>query len=309
MLEHVIWTEKYRPKRIEDCILPKDMKKIFSDIVSNGRLPNLLLVGPTGTGKTTVAKAMCEEMDVDYIIINGSMNGNIDTLRSEILQFASTVSMFGNKRKVVILDEADYLNANSTQPALRNFMEEYAINCGFILTCNFPNRIIDPLKGRCATVDFVIPNAERSDLLKQALRSIRTMLETEAIPHDMKAVATLTNELFPNLRKVINELQKYASTGRIDAGILAKRSDIGEIIKILKTKKFVDMRTWVAQNSDMDFNVFVSELYNQFSDQIDPPKVPFLTLILNKYDYQNAFVANREINIAAMLLEIMSDCC
>jgi DNA polymerase III delta prime subunit len=284
------------------------MKKKFSEQVASGRLPNLLLVGATGTGKTTVAKAMCEEMGVDYIVINGSMNGNIDTLRSEILQFASSVSMFGDKRKVVILDEADYLNANSTQPALRNFMEEYAINCGFIMTCNYPNRIIDPLKGRCATVNFVVPNDERSELLKQALRAIRDMLDAEGIPHDMKVIATLTNDLFPNLRKVINELQDYSATGRIDAGILAKRSDIGEIMKILKTKKFTDMRTWVAENSDLDFAVFIDDLYNQFSEQIEPQKIPFLTLILNKYDYQNAFVANREINIAAMLLEIMTDC-
>jgi DNA polymerase III delta prime subunit len=289
-------------------VLPAHIKKEFAGIVASGEMLDLLLTGPSGTGKTTVAKAMCQEMGLDYKVINGSLQNGIDTLRNDIMTYASTISVFGNSRKVVILDEADYLNPNSFQPALRNFMEEFSVNCGFILTCNFSNRIIDPLKSRCATIDFVFPADEKAELLKGAVRRVRDILVAENVEFDIKAVAGLISKNFPDLRKSINQLQKYAKTGPIDAGILSQKSSAADVIKILKSQKFTDMRTWVAENADLDFSLFIQDLYNQIPAAIQPEKIPYLILILSKYDYQNAFVSNREINTAAMLTEIMADC-
>lgn len=309
MLEHVLWAEKYRPNTIAECVLPEATKKILQKQIETKKILNLLLCGSPGTGKTTVAKAMCEEIGADYIVINGSMSGNIDTLRNEIQKFASTVSMFTESRKVVILDEADYLNPNSTQPALRNFMETFSANCGFILTCNYPNRIIPALKdSRCSLIEFTIPSGERDKLLVEAIRKVRDILVAEDVPHDIKVVAAVVKKYFPDLRKTINELQKYAQTGKIDTGILVDQSSIAEVIKILKTKKFADMRKWVAENADVDFAALVQELYQSLSTEIEPQRIPYLIKHLNTYDYQNAFVGNREVNIAAMLTEIMADC-
>lgn len=308
MLDHVLWVEKYRPKTVAECILPVATKKIFSDIVSTQKVLNLLLSGPSGTGKTTVAKAICEEIGADYMIINGSMSGNIDTLRNEIQSFASSVSLMSDSRKVVILDEADYLNAKSTQPALRNFMETFSVNCGFILTCNYPNRIIPELKGRCSQIGFVIPKEEKDALLLETIKMIREILNKEGVTYDIKAVATFVKKLFPNTRSAINQLQAYAKTGQIDAGILANYSQISDVTKILKSKKFTDMRTWVAENADVDFTTLVQDLYIQLGEEIEPNKVPYLIKHLNTYDYQNAFVGNKEVNMAAMLTEIMADC-
>ena len=302
----LILAEKYRPNTVDECILPVKTKETFNNMVKNGSFPNLLLSGPSGTGKTSLAIALCKELDLDYMIVNGSLNGNIDTLRNEIQQYASSVSMFNDKRKVVIIDEADYLS-HVTQPALRGFLEEYS-NTSFIMTCNFPNRIIDPIKGRCATIDFNFPAAERSQLLKETIQHIKTILEKENIEFDIRAVAQFCSQLFPNIRKIINELQRYAASGKIDAGILGKKSEIGGVIKILKLKDFKELRTWVGENSSVDFPMFVHDLYTELSKEIRESSIPALVLILSEYDYKNSFVSNREVNMAAMMYSIMQEC-
>jgi DNA polymerase III delta prime subunit len=308
-MKDFLFVEKYRPKRVQDTILPAELKKTFQQFVDQDNVPNLILSGRAGVGKTTIAKAMLEEIGADYITINGSMNGNIDTLRVEIANFASTVSFTGG-RKYVILDEADYLNANSTQPALRNFMEEFSKNCGFILTCNFKNRIIEPLHSRCSVIEFTIPNAEKADMAAQFYKRVKSILEEENIEYDNKAVAELVQLYFPDWRRTLNELQRYGSTGRIDAGILANKSsdNISDLFRMLKDKNFTDMRKWVADNSDVDS----STLYRQIYD-ILPTKVKSTTsiaeaiIVLAQYQYQEAFVANSEINRVAALATLMAE--
>jgi DNA polymerase III delta prime subunit len=309
MREEFLWVERYRPHKIADCILPEDLKETFQKFVDDGNIPNLLLAGTAGVGKTTVARAMLDEINADYIIINGSMNGNIDTLRNDIRNFAATVSFTGG-RKYVILDEADYLNANSTQPALRNFMEEYSSNCGFILTCNFINRIIDPLHSRCSVVEFKIGAKERADLASQFMKRVCGILDTESVGYDKKALAQIITKHFPDWRRVLNELQRYSARGTIDAGILAQvdNVEIRELVKYLKAREFENMRKWVAQNSSMDVNALFRKLYDAASEIMKPDSIPPLVLALADYQYKAAFVVDQEINLAACMTQIMIDC-
>jgi DNA polymerase III delta prime subunit len=301
--------EKYRPKTVEDCILPENLKKTFQEFVNQKNVPNLLLSGSAGCGKTTVAKAMLEELGCDYIVINGSMNGNIDTLRNEIKNYASAVSFSGG-RKYVILDEADYLNPNSTQPALRNFMEEFSGNCGFIMTCNFKNRIIDPLHSRCSVVDFKIKKSDLPGLASQFLKRSCNILDTEGIVYDKKVVASLITQHYPDWRRVLNELQRYSVTGKIDEGILVNFSDASfkSVVDNMKKGDFPAVRKWVGENSDTDTDVLFKNLYDNAYEVVVPTSIPDLILILAKYQYQAAFVANPEINLSAAFLEIMSTC-
>lgn len=304
-----LWSQLYRPKTVEQCILPSDLKKVFQQFVDNGSIPNMLLTGRAGVGKTTIARAMLEQLECDYMIINGSMNGNIDTLRTDISQYASSVSLTGG-RKYVILDEADYLNPNSTQPALRNFMEEFSKNCGFILTCNFKNRIIDPLHSRCTVIDFKIPNAEKVKMANQFMKRVKHILDNENVQYEDVAIAELISKHFPDWRRVLNELQRYAATGKIDAGILVNVGDesFKNLFQLLKTKAFTQMRKWVGENSDIETTVLFRKIYDSASQYIKPASIPQLVLILGDYQYKAAFVADPEINIVACLTMIMTEC-
>lgn len=306
MNEEFLWTERFRPKTIEDTILPVDLKSVFQQFVDQKNIPNLILSGSAGVGKTTVARAMLEQLGCDYIVINGSMNGNIDTLRNDILNFASSVSLSGG-RKYVILDEADYLNANSTQPALRNFMEEFSRNCGFILTCNFKNRIIEPLHSRCSVVDFKISKKDMAKLAGQFFKRVESILAAENVPYDKSAVAEIIQKFFPDWRRVLNELQRYSATGSIDSGILAnlQQTSIRELIDMMKEKNYTEVRKWVKNNIDTDVDVLYNEFYNTASDFFTPKSIPLLVTLIAKYQYQNAFVANSEINFAAFLAELI----
>lgn len=308
MNEEFLWVEKYRPKTIEDTILPVDLKATFQQFVDQKNIPNLILSGSAGVGKTTVARAMLEQLGCDYIVINGSMNGNIDTLRNEILNFASSVSLSGG-RKYVILDEADYLNANSTQPALRNFMEEFSRNCGFILTCNFKNRIIEPLHSRCSVVDFKISKKDMGKLAMQFMKRVVGILDTESVKYDKAVVAEVIQKHFPDWRRVLNELQRYSVTGSIDSGILAnmQETSIRELINLMKDKDFTEVRKWVKNNIDTDVNVLYNQFYDSASQYFTPDSVPMLVLHIATYQYQNAFSANPEINFAAFCAHVMLD--
>ena len=308
MNDHFLWVEKYRPKTIQDTVLSADLKQTFQQFVDDKVVPNLLLTGRAGTGKTTVARAMLEELGCDYIIINGSMNGNIDTLRNDISNFASSVSLSGG-RKYVILDEADYLNAQSTQPALRNFMEEFSANCGFILTCNFKDRIIEPLQSRCSVINFKISKAEMAALAAQFMKRVVVILEKENVPFEKAVVAQVLTKHFPDWRRVLNELQQYSATGNIDSGILSNFSDnaLAKLISYLKDRNFSAMRKWVAE-SDMDTTEFFRAFFDKAEDYIKPDSIPVLVLHLAKYQYQNAFAADPEINLTACLTEVMADC-
>jgi len=306
MREEFLWVEKYRPKTIEETILPVELKAVFQQFVDQQNIPNLILSGSAGVGKTTVARAMLEQLGCDYIVINGSMNGNIDTLRNEILNFASSVSLSGG-RKYVILDEADYLNANSTQPALRNFMEEFSRNCGFILTCNFKNRIIEPLHSRCSVIDFKISKKDMAKLAMQFMKRVANILNVENIEYDKAVVAKVIEKHFPDWRRVLNELQRYSATGKIDSGILSnlQQVSIKELVTMLKEKNFSGLRKWVGENLDNDQNSIFRQLYDTASDFLSPTGVAQLVLIIGKYQYQAAFVADQEINLMACLTEIM----
>ena len=308
MLEEFLWTERYRPSTIADTILPEELKQTFQQFVNQGNIPNLLLSGSAGCGKTTVARAMLEELGCDYIVINGSLNGNIDTLRNEIMQFASSVSLMGG-RKYVILDEADYLNANSTQPALRNFMEEFSKNCGFILTCNFKNRLIEPLHSRCTVIDFRIKKTDLASLAAQMMKRFAYILGTEGVEFDKLVLAELIKKHYPDWRRCINELQRYSATGKIDSGLLANitESSYKDLVRFLKDKDFTNTRKWVAENIDTDATAIFRTLYDTASVYVSKNSVPNLVLILAKYQYQAAFVADHEINLTACLTEMMID--
>jgi DNA polymerase III delta prime subunit len=305
MSKDFLWVEKYRPKTISDTILPDDLKQTFQQFVDQENIPNLLLTGGPGIGKTTVARAMCEQLGVDYIVINGSMNGNIDTLRTEIKDFASTISFSGG-RKYVILDEADYLNPQSTQPALRNFMEEFSKNCGFILTCNFKNRIIDPLHSRCSVIEFKVTGKDKAAMASQMFKRVKTILSEENVSYDQKALAEVITLYFPDFRRVINELQRYGATGSIDTGILANHStSIEELVSSLKSKKFTDMRKWIANHKDMDTSQLYRQLYDNAVQYVQPQSIPQLVVTLADYQYKAAFVADHEINNVACMTALM----
>jgi len=310
MREDFLWVEKYRPRTIADTVLPESLKSVFQRFVDEGSVPNMLLTGRAGVGKTTVARALLEQLGADYIVINSSMHGNIDTLRTDILNFASTVSFSGG-RKYVILDEADYLNPNSTQPALRNFMEQYSKNCGFILTCNFKNKLIEPLWSRCSVVEFSIPKEEKPKLAVQFYRRVVDILSREQVEFEPKAVAGLIEKHFPDWRRCLNELQRYAATGKIDVGMLSNLQDdsIKQLCGYLREKHFTSVRKWVGENSDIDVPVFFRKLYDTAFETMDSPSsVAQLVLILAKYQYQAAFVVDQEINLAACMTEIMIEC-
>lgn len=307
-MEHLLWVEKYRPARIEDCILPDALKETFQEFVKRKEIPNLLLSGTAGVGKTTVAKALCNEIGCDYIIINGSDESGIDVLRNKIKNYASSVSLMGG-RKVIIIDEADYLNPNSTQPALRGAIEEFASNCSFIFTCNFKNRIIDPIHSRCSVIDFKI-NGSKPKLASQLFKRVENILSQEGIQYDKEVVAAVITKHFPDNRRILNELQRYSVSGSIDKGILASVSDIqlADLLRALKDKDFASARKWVTNNLDNDPARIFRKLYDSLYESLKPQSVPQLVLILAKYQYQAAFVADSEINLIACLTEIMVDC-
>ena len=309
MTKDFLWVEKYRPSTVEQCVLPKDIKDTFKGIVKSGEVQNLLLSGGAGSGKTTIAKALCNEMGLDWIIINCSEDGNIDTLRTKIRNFASSVSI-GGESKVVILDEFDYANAQSMQPALRGFIEEFANNCRFILTCNFKNRIIEPLHSRCTTIEFRIPNAEKPKLASEFLKRIEFILEEEGISYEEKVLAQLVMRHFPDFRRVINELQRYSIAGTIDIGILSKVGSIkiNELTKAMKTKNFGDVRKWVVENLDNDQTRIFRKIYDGLYSTMETQSIPRAILILAEYQYKSAFVADQEINLTACLTELMVEC-
>jgi len=304
-----LWVEKYRPNTIADCILPKDIKDTFQAIVDSGELQNLLLSGGAGCGKTTIAKALCNEMGSDWIIINCSEDGNIDTLRTKIRNFASSVSI-GGGNKVVILDEFDYANAQSMQPALRGFIEEFANNCRFILTCNFKNRIIEPLHSRCTNIEFRIPNAEKPAMAAGFLDRIEYILNQEGIEYEQRVLAELVMRHFPDFRRVINELQRYSVAGTIDIGILSRVGSvkINELMDAMKMKKFTDVRKWVVENLDNDQTRIFRKIYDGLYETMEPQSIPRAILVLADYQYKSAFVADQEINLTACLTELMMEC-
>jgi DNA polymerase III delta prime subunit len=309
--DEFLWVEKYRPKTIEDCILPDNIKKTFQGFLSKGEVPNLLLAGPAGCGKTTVAKALCNELGVDYYVINGSDEGRfLDTVRNTAKNFASTVSLSSTARhKVIIIDEADN-TTNDVQLLLRAFTEEFSGNCRFILTCNFKNKIIEPLHSRCACIDFSTNSKDRPKLASQFFNRLGVILETESIEADPKVLAELINKHFPDWRRVLNECQRYSSSGQIDAGILATFSDVkvNDLVKKLKDKDFPEVRKWVVNNLDNDTSVLLRRIYDACYDSLVPNTIPSAVLILAKYQYQMAFVADQEINMLACLTEIMCEC-
>ena len=304
-----LWTEKYRPKTVDECILPAELKSIFNAFVKEGDVPNLILSGGAGVGKTTIAKALLEQLGRDYIMINGSLEGrNIDTLRTLIKDYASSVSFAGG-RKYVILDEADYLNAQSTQPALRNFMEEYSSNCGFILTCNFKNRIIDPLQSRCSIIDFKFKNSEKPELAMQMFKRTIGVLDDNGIEYNKKVVAEIVQQKFPDFRRVWNTLQQGSVLGAIDTGVLTQSDDsITTLVGFLKQKEFTEMRKWVGENSDIDSSIIFRKLYDQAYQYLKSESIPQVVVHIADYQYKSAFAVDQEINLVAFLTHVMMDC-
>jgi DNA polymerase III delta prime subunit len=308
--EQFLWVEKYRPQKIDDCILPESLKKTFKDYVAQGELPHFLLCGTAGVGKTTIAKALCNEIGAEYVILNGSdTGGHIDTLRTTIKGFATSVSLTDAK-KVIILDEADYLQANSTQPALRNYMEEFSANCRFIFTANYKNRIIEPIHSRCAVIEFKIDSKEKQEIAASFFKRATAILKQEGIEFDPKVVAELITKHFPDYRRILNEMQRYSVSGKIDSGILVNMSEesFKGLIKLMKDKDFTEVRKWVAKNSDADTTALFRELYDTASVNMDVNSIPPMVLILADYQYKAAFVADHELNIMAALTEIMAQC-
>ena len=310
MSDQYLWVEKYRPATIDECILPEKLKQTFKEYIATGELPTFLFSGTAGVGKTTVARALCNEVGADVLFINGSDEGrSIDTLRTTIKGFASTVSLTDAK-KVVILDEADYMNAQSVQPALRGFIEEFSNNCRFIFTCNFKNKIIEPLHSRCAVIDFKIDNAEKPAIAAGFFKRVTQILKTEGIDYDTKVVVELVNKHFPDYRRILNELQRYSVSGKIDAGLLVNMSDESykTLVMNLKEKDFKKTRQWIAQNSDIETSSLFDHLYEKASEYLEPVSIPTMVLILADYQYKDAFVANHELNTMAAMTEIMLQC-
>jgi len=311
MTSEFLFVEKYRPQVIEDCILPDDTKKTFKEFVEKGEIPNLLLAGPPGIGKTTIAKALCNELGADYYVINGSDEGRfLDTVRNQAKNFASTVSLQGNDRhKVIIIDEADN-TGNDVQLLLRANIEAFYSNCRFIFTCNYKNKIIEPLHSRCAVIDFTIKGKQKAQLAGAFFKRLQTILDVEKVEYDQKVLAELVSKHFPDFRRVLNECQRYSTGGKIDTGILASFSDISvnELIKNLKDKNFPEVRKWVVSNLDNDATSLLRRVYDACYDCLSPQSIPAAVLVIAKYQYQCAFVADQEINLLAALTELMCEC-
>ena len=311
-MSEYLWVEKYRPQKIEDCILTEELKKTFSQFVKQGEIPNLLLSGTAGTGKTTVAKALCNELGADYIVINGSDEGRqIDTLRNKIKNFASTMSLEeGSNHKVVIIDEADYMNADSVQPALRNFLETFHNNCRFIFTCNYSSKIIPPLHSRCTVIDFAIKNGQKVKTATAFMKRMEDLLTKEDVGFDKKVLSELIQKHYPDFRRTINELQRYSVRGKIDTGILfsLEEASTKELVKTLKEKRFNDMRKWVIQNLDKEPSSLFTTIYEMLYESCQPKTIPQAVLIIAGYQYKAAFVADQEINMVACFTEIMANC-
>jgi len=307
-MDEFIWCEKFRPKTIDETILPQELKLKLRKFIEQKNVPNLLLTGGPGVGKTTAARAVLEELGCEYIMINGSMEGGIETLRSRVQAFASSISMLGG-RKYVILDEADYLS-QMMQPALRNFMEEFSANCGFILTCNYKNRIIKELHSRCAVVEFIIPAKEKPQLAGDFLRRATEILEAEGIEYDKKVIAALIKKHFPDWRKILNILQYESAAGKIDTRVLSNIRDVTlrDLFGHMKAKNFTAVRKWVADNSNIDSAEFYRKFYDAIDEYVASKDIPFLVVITAKYLYQDAMAADKEINLAAFLCEVMANC-
>jgi DNA polymerase III delta prime subunit len=306
--DEFLWVEKYRPQTIDDCVLPAELKKTFNEIVRGGQLPNLLLAGSAGLGKTTVARALCNVLNLDYMLINGSEESGIDVLRNKIKQFASTVSLSGGY-KVVILDEADYLNPQSTMPALRGFIEEFSNNCRFILTCNFKNKIIEPLHSRCSVIEFNTTKKSLASLAGDFMKRLIFILKTEGIKYHEQTLAELIIRYAPDWRRVLNECQRYSTSGEIPTAILVGMSDqsIAELARYLKSKDFKSMRSWVVNNSTLDSAVVFRKLYDSLYDVVAPSSIPSAVLILADYSYKAGFMSDKELNMVACMTELMGN--
>ena len=306
-MDTFLWVEQYRPQTVDDCILPQSLKNTFKEFVENSNVPNIILSGGPGVGKTTIAKAVLDEIGATSMMINGSEESGIDVLRTKIKNFASTVSLEGG-RKYLILDEADYLNPQSTQPALRGFMEEFHKNCGFILTCNYKNRLIEPLHSRCSVIDFTIPKSEKPNLAMDFMKRVEFILQSESVEYDKKVLAEVIQRHFPDWRRILNELQRYSVSGRIDAGILVDMAEINikEVMKFMKEKEFTNVRKWVVNNLDMDSVRLFRSIYDNLYTFVDPSSIPHVVCVLAEYQYKAAFSADQEINLLACLTEIMA---
>ena len=306
-MDTFLWVEQYRPKTVDDCILPQSLKDTFKEFVEHGNVPNVILSGGPGVGKTTIAKAVLDEIGATYMMINGSEESGIDVLRTKIKNFASTVSLEGG-RKYLILDEADYLNPQSTQPALRGFMEEFHKNCGFILTCNYKNRLIEPLHSRCSVIDFTIPKSEKPSLASEFMKRMIFILQNEKVEYDKKVLFEVIQRHFPDWRRILNELQRYSVSGRIDAGILVDMAEINikELMKFMKEKEFTNVRKWVVNNLDMDSVRLYRSIYDSLYTFLDHSTIPHVVIVLAEYQHKSAFSADQEINLLACLTEIMA---
>ena len=310
-MDDFLWVEKYRPEKVDDCILPEETKKMFKGFLAQGEIPNLLLTGPAGIGKTTIAKSLCYELGADYYVVNGSDEGRfLDTVRNNAKNFASTVSLTSESRhKVIIIAEADNTTSD-VQLLLRASIEEFSRNCRFIFTCNYKNKIIEPLHSRCAVIDFSFKGKEKQEIATCFFKRINSILEQERIESDKKVVAELINKHFPDWRRVLNELQRYSVGGKIDSGILAYFSDVkvNDLIKNLKEKNFPEVRKWIVSNLDNDSSVLLRRIYDSLNESLVPASIPAAVLVIAKYQYQVAFVADQEINMLACLTEIMVEC-
>jgi len=306
-MDTFLWVEQYRPKTVDDCILPQSLKNTFKEFVESSNVPNIILSGGPGVGKTTIAKAVLDEIGATSMMINGSEESGIDVLRTKIKNFASTVSLEGG-RKYLILDEADYLNPQSTQPALRGFMEEFHKNCGFILTCNYKNRLIEPLHSRCSVIDFTIPKSEKPNLASEFMRRMVNILDNENVEYDKKVLVEVIQRHFPDWRRILNELQRYSVSGRIDAGILVDMAEINikELMKFMKEKEFTNVRKWVVNNLDMDSVRLFRSIYDNLYTFLDHSTIPHVVVVLAEYQHKSAFAADQEINLLACLTEIMA---
>jgi DNA polymerase III delta prime subunit len=309
-MRDLLWVEKWRPRNLKDCILPVDLRSQLQDAISKGDIQNMIFHGGAGCGKTTVARAICEDLGFDHLFINASEDSGIDTLRSKIRNYASTVSL-NDKLKVVILDEADYMNPTSFQPALRGAIEEFAKNCRFIFTCNHLNKILKPIHSRCAIYDFSIPKKEKANMAKEFFQRLRKILDKEGVQYDRKVVAEVLKKHFPDFRRTINECQRYSASGTIDSGILSAglgETNLDVLVSSMKAKNFANVRKWVGENSDKDVTVVFRKLYDHLYDILAPSSIPSAILCIANYQYKSAFCADQEINLMACCIEIMAEC-